>query len=197
MYTGRGEWESVFGRARAVIEAVRFHLASHTSYYGTGNYLMTEVEKSRAEIRKIHERRALSPKVTSCIERRDGLEWVKPSNAPRDVAHVASLLAGYTAELEYHLRDHDTVWASQVERAFLHLNHTLFVDKCVRARWSRAFVQREEECEKLGALHLLSHGIWAFKAHGLRERTDLILGTRIVNPSTRARRAVDVLTRTE
>ncbi len=38
----------------------------------------------------------------------------------------------------------------------------------------------ETACEKLGALHLLSHGILAFKAYAPGERTDLILGDRLV-----------------
>ena len=38
-----------------------------------------------------------------------------------------------------------------------------------------AFDIGETKCEKLGALHLLLHGIWAFKAHGEKGRTDLIL----------------------
>jgi hypothetical protein len=64
-----------------------------------------------------------------------------------------------------------------VERAFLHLNRTLTVDRrVVRVRWNEAFDEGETECEKLGALHLLSHGIYAFKADAGSGRTDLILG---------------------
>jgi hypothetical protein len=38
-----------------------------------------------------------------------------------------------------------------------------------------AFSDGEPKCEKLGSLHLLSHGVWAFKAHAAKGRTDLIL----------------------
>jgi hypothetical protein len=61
-----------------------------------------------------------------------------------------------------------------VERAFLHLNRTLTVDEQARARWTKAF-RHETHCEQLGALHLLGHGIYAFKADAGSGRTDLIL----------------------
>ncbi|HWO19382.1 MAG TPA: hypothetical protein VNO30_11425 [Kofleriaceae bacterium] len=66
-----------------------------------------------------------------------------------------------------------------VDRAFLHLKRTLTVDHDARQRWSNAFseTRAEERCEKLGALHLLSHGIYSFKADAGSGRTDLILGT--------------------
>ena len=40
----------------------------------------------------------------------------------------------------------------------------------------RRLEKGETHCEMLGAAHLLSHGIWGFKASAKGERTDLILG---------------------
>jgi hypothetical protein len=60
------------------------------------------------------------------------------------------------------------------ERAFAHLQRSLVVDVALRERWQEAFKSGEPECEKLGAVHLLLHGIWAFKAHAAGERTDLV-----------------------
>ena len=65
---------------------------------------------------------------------------------------------------------------SLVERAFIHLQRTIVVDHDIRKKWKSAFNTGEIACERLGAVHLLSHGIWAFKADALGERTDLILG---------------------
>lgn len=48
------------------------------------------------------------------------------------------------------------------------------VDEAIREKWKTAF-KHETRCEKLGALHLLSHGIWAFKADATGGKTDLIL----------------------
>ena len=45
-----------------------------------------------------------------------------------------------------------------------------------RKKWKAAFAKKEPDCEKLGGLHLLSHGIWAFKADAAGGRTDLIVG---------------------
>jgi len=42
--------------------------------------------------------------------------------------------------------------------------------------WKTAYKDGETACERLGAVHLLLHGIWAFKAHAVAERTDLVLG---------------------
>jgi hypothetical protein len=48
-----------------------------------------------------------------------------------------------------------------------------------RQDWKEAFdIGGETACEKLGAVHLLGHGIYAFKAHGQGGGcTDLILGS--------------------
>jgi hypothetical protein len=42
------------------------------------------------------------------------------------------------------------------------------------------FKAGEVACEGLGSVHLLSHGVWAFKVSATGERTDLILGERLV-----------------
>jgi hypothetical protein len=67
-----------------------------------------------------------------------------------------------------------------VERAFLHLNRLLTVDGDLRGKWIAAFNDREEECERLGALHLLWHGVYAFKADGGTGITDLVLQEPVV-----------------
>lgn len=45
----------------------------------------------------------------------------------------------------------------------------------MRQKWIDAYKAHETKCEKLGALHLLSHGVWAFKADATGGKTDLIL----------------------
>lgn len=87
------------------------------------------------------------------------------------------LLASIRSELDHLLMDQNAIIRSHVSRAFRHLDRSLIVDGDVREKWIRAFREGETACEKLGALHLLAHGIWAFKANAVGERTDLILGT--------------------
>jgi hypothetical protein len=65
---------------------------------------------------------------------------------------------------------------SRVERAFEHLNRSLMIDDDLRRRWIDGFADREEGCERLGAVHLLLHGVFGFKANATGGRTDLVLG---------------------
>jgi hypothetical protein len=51
------------------------------------------------------------------------------------------------------------------------------------------------KCEKLGAAHLLLHGIWAFKVSATGERTDLVLGEKLeITPQVEAASEALVLT---
>jgi len=59
-------------------------------------------------------------------------------------------------------------------RAFVHLQRLLVVDDEVSRKWSDLFVKREEKLEKLGAVHLLWHGIYAFKIDDSGAATDLV-----------------------
>lgn len=96
-------------------------------------------------------------------------------------------LRAVRAELDYLFSDNEIAARRIVERAFLHLQRSLTADDDVRRRWAAAC--GEVDCEKIGALHLLAHGVWAFKAHTAGARTDLILGRPI---SEREPRAADV-----
>lgn len=90
------------------------------------------------------------------------------------------LLASLRSELDHLLADHSAVIRSHVTRAFQHLQRSLIVDESLCARWLTAFDVHETSCEQLGGVHLLLHGIWAFKVSAVGERTDLVLGTRLV-----------------
>ncbi len=86
-----------------------------------------------------------------------------------------TILASFRAEFEYHLEDREFVICKLVEKSFIHLQRLIIVDPEYQEKWEKAFNEGETSCEKLGAVHLLSHGIWAFKANAAGERTDLIL----------------------
>ena len=88
-------------------------------------------------------------------------------------------LSALRIPLDNHLRTTEEPRRRLVERAFLHLNRTLSVDQPTRDAWREAF-EYEPDCEKLGALHLLGHGIYAFKAEAGTGRTDLILNDALV-----------------
>lgn len=83
-------------------------------------------------------------------------------------------LASLEAEVSYLLSDHQASVQSRTERAFEHLQRSIVVDELMGDRWRKAWEAGEVECEKLGAVHLLSHGIWAFKVDSKGARTDLV-----------------------
>ncbi|NEJ85372.1 hypothetical protein GR223_05320 [Rhizobium leguminosarum] len=99
------------------------------------------------------------------------------------------MLGAIETEVSFLLKDRDQSLRSRTERAFMHLNRLLSVDVGYRQKWLDAFTSTkigETECEKLGATHLLWHGIMAFKAHGARGRTDLVFGEPLEEPDHRA-----------
>lgn len=67
----------------------------------------------------------------------------------------------------------------------MHLQRLLVVDDGLREKWITAFNRRETECEKLGAVHLLWHGIFAFKAAGTAGATDLVFNEPIEDANIR------------
>jgi hypothetical protein len=84
------------------------------------------------------------------------------------------VLGAFETELSYLLSDTEQAVRSRSELAFAHLQRSIVVDETFRKKWNAAFSAGETECEKLGAVHLLSHGIWAFKVSAEGERTDLV-----------------------
>ncbi len=105
-------------------------------------------------------------------------------------------LRALQSEMTYLLADTELAGRSLVERAFLHLQRAIIADRTIRNAWREAFDEGEPACEKLGAAHLLMHGIWAFKASAEGERTDLILGQRL-EITAQIERASEALVLTE
>jgi hypothetical protein len=87
---------------------------------------------------------------------------------------VLSQLSAFRAEFDYLIHDVEIESRSATELAFEHLRRQIVVDAQIRKAWIGAFKTHETRCEELGAVHLLSHGIWAFKAHGDGAATDLV-----------------------
>jgi hypothetical protein len=72
------------------------------------------------------------------------------------------------------LADRQEIIRARSERAFLHLQRSLAVDPDLRAKWFAAYKSGEPQCEALGSVHLLAHGVYAFKVHAKGARTDLV-----------------------
>lgn len=86
------------------------------------------------------------------------------------------VLLSVCASVAYLLADREAIGARLTERALGHLQRSLAVLDSEATVWQAAFANREDECEKLGGLHLLRFGIFAFKADPGGARTDLVFG---------------------
>lgn len=180
-------------RIRGLMEAGEFFVRTLTvnsedSYRVSDRYLSPEASRIFEEVVNFQKRYAavLPSAAIEAIDRFIAL--AKPLMTNSDVKNLVALkarlapLAAFRAELAYHLSDHMAVVHRLSERAFQHLQRSIVADSAVRDRWGKAFQQRrnaENLCEKLGAAHLLSHGLWAFKASGAGEATDLVFAERI------------------
>jgi hypothetical protein len=100
----------------------------------------------------------------------------------------------FNSEMNFYLKDNETVSKDKVRLAFLHLQRTLIVDPVARNKWLDAFNEGEQALEKLGATHLLSHGLWAFKSCEDNQKKDLVLGSSIRADEVQAVGACLVLT---
>jgi hypothetical protein len=83
-------------------------------------------------------------------------------------------LAALEAEITFILSGCQEQIRTRSERAFLLLTRILAVDDKVRAKWQAALRSGEVACERLGSVHLLSQGIYAFKVNAEGARTDLV-----------------------
>ncbi|HWM92851.1 MAG TPA: hypothetical protein VN493_18950 [Thermoanaerobaculia bacterium] len=88
-------------------------------------------------------------------------------------------IASIRSVLDFHLADFELLARRLSERAFSHLRRSIVVDEEIKRKWQSAYEIGEVACERLGAVHLLAHGIWAFKVHSSGERTDLVMGDRL------------------
>jgi hypothetical protein len=109
---------------------------------------------------------------------------------------MVTLLVSFRAEFEYHLSDTAAVAMRLSERAFVHLQRSIVVDSELRRKWIEAFNKDEPACEKLGPVHPLLHGIWAFKVNTEGERTDLVFNEPI-RESSSVERTAEALVLTE
>lgn len=83
-------------------------------------------------------------------------------------------LSAFDAELSFLLSDTQESIRTRSELAFHHLQRSIVADEDFRKKWKNAFEAGEVPCERLGAVHLLLHGIWAFKVDAAGARTDLV-----------------------
>lgn len=180
-----GEWAVLSARIHGLVKAAELGsalFAKHSDSVGMMKHLGESAAKILDDLAVFG--RALSGtdgnvRETIQAEEKRLRPLLSNSSSTQEVReiHVRTALVGLAAleaEVSYLLSDHQASIRSRVERAFQHLQRSIVVDHDIRDRWRKAFQAGEVECEKIGAVHLLSHGIWAFKVNASGGRTDLV-----------------------
>jgi hypothetical protein len=188
------QWTVIAGRIRGLMRAAELHsrfLAVRSSdSYGRAQGLRDQGERIIAEVSGFRDRfrESLPPAAAGRIDefvtraapllrRADG----SPDSREELVWAGLVTLGAFETELSYLLADVQQKIRSRSELAFAHLQRSIVVDEVFRGKWQDAFAKGETACEALGAVHLLSHDIWAFKVSAKGERTDLVYQEPIVD----------------
>ena len=203
------QWRALSSRIRGLMEAGHLHaqyLAVRSSdSYGRGKRLREQGERVLAALRTFREsfHQVLPPPAVTAID--DFITRTSilindttgtPDSLQERVWAALVLLAAFETEMSFLLSDVQESIRARSERAFSHLQRSIVADEDVRAKWSKAFADGEVACEKLGAVHLLLHGIWAFKVDAGGARTDLVFQEPAAD-LTAAQRYADGLVLTE
>ena len=196
------EWKALSAQIKGIIEAARFYIESNR----TGHNDSFQVAREQ-----------LVPQITTLIKALTAFRTNYKDYIPVDAAefliaqlqqvpsitnrplvrdnpfvfvHVmGTVLASFHAGFEFYISDTSSVAKRLSERAFIHLQRSIVADTDIRRKWKEAFDNGEAACEKLGAVHLLLHGIWAFKVNAEGERTDLVFDDPLPSDSSIERSA--------
>jgi hypothetical protein len=202
------EWRALSARIQALAQASDTH-ACHMAVNRSDPYARARrlIEQSRSLLDAVksfsEQYKRLLPEPTSAAVGRlleQTLPLVSDATATaatrEEQASTAILqLSLFDSEISFLLTDVRAMIRSHCERAFEHLRRLIVVDPAQKALWQAGYRDGEVACEKLGATHLLGHGIWAFKADSVGARTDLVYSEPINFDS--ATRAADGLVLTE
>jgi hypothetical protein len=181
------QWKALSGRIRGLMQAGQLHahyLAVRSSDpYGIGRGLREQSEGVLAALVSFRDQfqqslsQATLNSLDMFIEKIGGLirdATGGPDSKQERVWAILVLLAAFEAEMSFLLSDVQESIRARSERAFSHLQRLIVADATVREKWQESFKKGEVACEKLGAVHLLLHGIWAFKVDAIGGRTDLV-----------------------
>jgi hypothetical protein len=179
-------WNALAERIHSLTEALQLHKTHSQDSFGRARHLRRKVEGTLGDLRSFRDRfqYALPPLAITAIDSVLKTTGEKLSMASgqiglpeiADEAVFTALfeLSDFVGEMASILSDVQWPLRALSERAFEHLQRLIVVDEQYRAKWKAALEKDEPECEKLGAVHLLWHGIWAFKVNAEGGRTDLV-----------------------
>lgn len=179
-----GAWQSISARIHGLEKAATLHAsflaANPKSIYGADKALQSQCEgvlSALKDFRSAYHAALPSPAVAA-IERflDDGGKQIE-QNGSGDAALVRTIIVKVVAmesEVSFGLYSPTERLRSAAELAFIHLQRLIVADPEHRKKWQEAYAAGELTCEGLGAVHLLWHGIWAFKTDAAGAKTDLI-----------------------
>ena len=185
--TYHDQWKALSSRIRGLMQAAQLHaqfLAVRSSdAYVVGKHLREQSEEVLSALNVFRDRfrQELSSTALASIENHvASIGGVisdtggGPGAKQERVWAVLVRLSAFETEMSFILSDAQETIRTRSERAFSHLQRLIVADPAFRDKWNRAFEEGEVACEKLGAAHLLLHGIWAFKVNAAGARTDLV-----------------------
>jgi hypothetical protein len=178
---------SIEARIRGLVAAAHLHAAllqvRDSDTYRRGGYLgMQALDVLKSIIAFVAQfRGSLPPAAIQAMEmfigERRGL--FEEAGGTPDVKHernraVVVFLAGLETQISFLLHDIQPAIKARSELAFAHLARSIAADLDIRRKWQTAYEAGERQCEALGAIHLLSHGLFAFKVSAAGAQTDLV-----------------------
>lgn len=208
------QWRALSGRIRGLVQATQLHTQvlaiKPVDSYGRAAALSAHAKSILIELEQFRSsfNQALPAEAVTAIDRcvnqdldRSVANILHRGNYAPDVFSEGILaaivqLAAFETEMTFILSDVQAVIRSRAERAFAHLQRLIVADAGTRKQWKAAFEVGEMSCEKLGAVHLLWHGLFAFKVDAAGGRTDLVFPERPVDEQD-AERYTDGLVLTE
>src|SRR5262245_16121550 len=200
------EWKAISAQIQGLLEAASFYSGSATTIgyerkdiYAVANKHLIPHIKKITEILAIFRDNyndSIPPDAANYLTDLLNKYPTWPTSNDFGYVHIkVTVLVSFRAQFEYHISDTSVVAKHLSERAFAHLQRSIVADEELRRKWIKAFDEgKEPACEKLGAAHLLLHGIWAFKVGVEGERTDLVLPEPIVESSVERTAEALVLT---
>lgn len=184
------EWQALSSRIQGLINAGTFFFrAQHTSSADDREVkrkiLLKVAQEILTNLNSFKENYKSILPIVACesldrflgdVKRLPAYDVISNGLVSGDVQFALTSLAAFCSEFSYLISDSQAIARRVTERAFIHLQRSIMVDSDIRQKWCRAFKEEgEPTCEQLGAVHLLSHGIWAFKVDAKGGRTDLVL----------------------
>ena len=197
-------WVAISARIAGLVDAghlMALTLAgTRTDDFGVGKkWVVPELEALKAELQQFAADYCAALPADAATALKRFLERAGTGSGIEGPSNIQAIVPFeiFRSEFEYLIRDRELEARTLTELAFEHLVRLLAVDRDTRLKWVRAFDSHETHCEQLGAVHLLSDGIWGFKVSSVGSATDLVFGEPIETQAVAIRRTARALVLTE